>query len=304
MQAAEQEPGEGRMIIAHNGTCTMNCSVFEDIRIAKAAGYDAIEIIGPKLDKALSLGYSMDLVRRHLDGFPVVGVAFIPDIERQAKAEYDALIREAKIRFDQARQLGAKYVEIVVGPVGPGLGVEGGYQGLVGRPLDEVIELTARNLRALADLAGESDLSLYLESLAWAPLSRVADLVRVVEVAGRPNLGLVIDFWHYWAAGGSAADIAKIDPRMIFGVHFCDSLARPPAGTQILHNLREVWTGGGYIPLQEWIDAIVSTGYSGWWSAEMFAPQFAERDPLLVARLLNDTLRIMLDSAVPFGTRP
>jgi sugar phosphate isomerase/epimerase len=292
------------MKIAHNGTCTMNCSIFEDIRIAKEAGFDAIEIIGPKLDRALSIGYSLDLVERELDGFPVVGVSFIPDIDRHESTAYKALLGEAKIRFEQARRFGADSVEVVVGPVGPGLGGVGGYPGLVGRPMDEVIEITAKNLRALADVAGDNDIKLYLEPLAWAPLSRLEDLLHVVEVTERENVGLVIDFWHLWIIGTEADAIAALDPRRIFGVHFCDSLARPSKGTPILHNLREVWTGGGHVPLQDWVDALVSTGYSGWWSTEMFAPQFAERDPRRTARLLQETLRIMIDAAVPFGSRP
>ena len=140
-------------------------------------------------------------------------------------------MEEAKIRFAQARQLGANRVEVVVGPVGPGLGDTGGYRGLMGRPIDEVIERTAKNLRVLADLAGEDDLKLYLEPLAWAPLSKLTDLVKTVDATERENVGLVIDFWHFWVVGIEAEEIARLDPRYIFGVHFCDSLARPPKGT-------------------------------------------------------------------------
>ena len=114
----------------------------------------------------------MDLVRRELDGFPVVAISFIPDIDRQEPHQFKAMMGEAKTRFDQARALGAGYVEVVVGPVGPGLGGVGGYAGLTGRPIDEVIELTARNLRALADVAGESGLKLYLEPLAYGNRNR------------------------------------------------------------------------------------------------------------------------------------
>ena len=36
----------------------------------------------------------------------------------------------------------------------------------------------------------------------------------------------------------------------------------------------------------------------------MFALQFAERNPERTARLLQETLRLMLEATVPFGTRP
>ena len=125
-----------------------------------------------------------------------------------------------------------------------------------------------------------------------------------MDATERENVGLVIDFWHLWVIGTEADEIARLDPRYVFGVHFCDSLARPPKGTPIMHNLREVWTGGGHVPLQDWIDALVTAGYDGWWSTEMFAPQFSERNPERTARLLQETLRLMLEATVPFGTRP
>src|SRR5579871_5559376 len=177
------------MLIAHNGTCTMNCSLLEDIRVAKQAGFDAIEIIGPKLDKAISLGYSIEFVKRQLDGFPVVALGYILDIERQSPEEHAALIREADKRLAQAHELGAEYVEIVTGPLGPGLGQTGGYQGLVGRSIDEVVELTAKNVAVLADMAAERNIRLYLESLAWTPLGRLHDSLRMIDLVGRENVG-------------------------------------------------------------------------------------------------------------------
>ena len=52
------------------------------------------------------------------------------------------------------------------------------------------------------------------------------------------------------------------------------------------------------------MDGVKHGNKTGWWSTEMFAPQFAERDPRLTARLLQETTRLMVESAVPFGTRP
>lgn len=291
-------------MIIHNGTCTMNSALLHDVRIAKESGYDGIEILAPKLDRLTAQGYSIDLVRRALDGFPAKALGYVLDIERQEPAEYKALLDEARLRIDQAASLGAEFLEVVTGPLGPGLGDHSGYRGLLGRSRDEITELSAKNLRVLCDMAGERGLRLYLEPLAWASLSRLDQCLEVIGLTGRENLGMVIDFWHLWINGTEASDIAKLDRRLINGVHVCDSLPRFPPGAPVLHNRREVWTGGGHIPLQDWIDAINGTGYDGWYSAEMFAPQFVERDPFMIARVLRENLQIMLDAAVPFGSRP
>ena len=59
------------MTIVHNGTCTQNCDVLTDIRIAKEAGYDGIEIIGEKLYRHLDRGFDIETVQKALDGFGV-----------------------------------------------------------------------------------------------------------------------------------------------------------------------------------------------------------------------------------------
>ena len=76
------------------------------------------------------------------------------------------------------------------------------------------------------------------------------------------------------------------------GVHFCDSL--PLTGETPTHELREVWPGGGHIPLQEWVDAVLATGFDGWWSGELHSPKHWELDPWDTARCFRDTLRYML----------
>lgn len=291
-------------IIIHNGTCTANTPLLDDIRIARETGYDGIEIIGPKLDLLLGSGGTLDEVRRALDGFPAKALGFVLDIERQEPAEYRALIEETRMRIQQTVALGAEYLELVTGPLGPGLGITGGYSGLVGKSRDEVTELSAKNLRVICDMAGEHGLRLYLEPLAWASLCRLDQCLEVIDLTGRANLGMVIDFWHLWINGTEARDIAKLDKRYINGVHACDSLPRFAPGAQVLHNRREVWTGGGQIPLQDWIDALKTIGYDGWYSAEMFAPQFARFDPAKVSRMLREHLQMLLDDAVPYGTRP
>ena len=48
------------MIIAHNGTCTQNCDVLTDIRIAKETGYGGIEMIGEKLYRHLDQGSGIE----------------------------------------------------------------------------------------------------------------------------------------------------------------------------------------------------------------------------------------------------
>ena len=281
------------MIIALNGTCTMYCNLLTDIRIAREAGYGGIEIIGSKLTRYLEQGYSVESVKHRLNCLPAVAVGYIQDIERQEPEEYESLLERCDHLCSLASQLGIPQVQLLTGPLGPGLGITGGYQGLGDRQWPEVRKLTAKNLRGLAAIGRKHRVGFYLEPLAWATLHSLEQTLELLDEAACDNVGMVIDFWHQWTTGTTPEKLAKLDPKIIVGVHFCDSLP-VPHGQPIVHDLREVWTGGGQIPLQAWVDAILSTKFDGWWSCELFCKKHWERDPWETGRLLREMLQRLL----------
>lgn len=279
------------MIIAHNGTCTMYCNLLTDIQIAKETGHEGIEIIGSKLYRYLDEGFSVESLLPHLENLKPVGLGYVQDIERQEPDEYASLLQECEKMCRLAQRLGCPMVQLLTGPLDLGLGVQGPYKGLVGMPWPEVRRLTAKNLAALADIGARYDLQLYLEPLSWAPLHTLDQALEVIDAAERDNVGLLIDFWHQWTSGTTPDDIAKLDKRLILGVQVCDSLK--PTG-QPTHSLREVWTGGGHIPLKEWVDAVLATGFDGWWTCELFSPKHWELDPWETASKLKDLLTTLI----------
>jgi sugar phosphate isomerase/epimerase len=282
------------MLIAHNGTCTMYCNLLTDIRIARETGYDGIEIIGSKLKRYLDQGYTVEDLLPHLRGLQPVSLGYVQDIERQEPDEYQALLRECEEMCGLAQSLGIPQVQILTGPIGPGVGEFGGYQGLMGRDWPEVRDLTARNLAVISQIGRQHGVSFYLEMLSWTPVHTLKHGCEVIDCAGADNVGVVIDFWHLWTSGITPDEVARLDKRYIAGVHFCDSLPAPPGSTVVSHDLRHVWTGSGHIPLKEWVDAVVATGYDGWWACELFSPKHWELDPWQTARRLRELLEYTL----------
>ena len=294
LHTAGEKGGGYIVIIAHNGTCTMHCNLATDIRIARETGYQGIEIIGSKLYRHLNEGHTIESVRERLAGFPVVALGFVPDIERQAPEEYEALLQECERMCSAAEQLDCDTVQILTGPLGPGLGDFDGYMGLTGKEWKEVRDLTAKNLKVLADIGKKHKVRFYLESLSWAPIHTLDQTLELIDAAGKDNVGLVVDFWHMWTSGVRPEDLAKVDKNLIYGAHYCDSLPVPAGMETISHDLRHIWSGGGQIPLKEWVDAVCSTGYDGWWACELFSPKHWELDPWEVAGLLRRQLEILL----------
>ncbi|MBI2842027.1 MAG: sugar phosphate isomerase/epimerase [Armatimonadetes bacterium] len=275
------------MQIVHNGTCTHYCNLLTDIKIAKETGYDGIEIIGSKLYRYLDQGHKLEDLPPLLEDLPAVAIGYVQDIERQEPSEYDALLRETEKMCSCAEKLGIPMVQLLTGPIGPGIGEEGGYRGLIGRPWPEVRDLTAKNLKVLADIAKGHNVTLYLEPLCWAPLCSLKQGLEVIDAVGKDNVLMLLDFYHLWNAGATPDDVANLDKSIIAGVQFCDSV--PPKG-RITHDLRHVWTGAGSIPLKEWADAVVSAGFDGWWTCELFSPVHWELDPWETAYNLRQML--------------
>jgi len=267
-----------------------------DLDIARETGFDGLEASGPKIRAFLDAGFSEQDLKRILDGMDVPGVGFLADIERQDSGRVD-LMREAADLFALATAAGAKAVQVITGPLSlAGLAPlsaasgPGPYRGLIDHPLDSQIDLTAANLRALAGLAAEHGLLLYLEALSWTPLNTIDRQLRTVEKADCDNLRLLIDFWHCYTAGDTPDRVSRIDKDLIYGVHICDSL-RFAGGIPDESVLRDVPTGSGVLNLREWVDAVKSTGYEGWWSCELFCRRQHQENSYDVARQLKTLMQ-------------
>ena len=109
-------------------------------------------------------------------------------------------------------------------------------------------------------------------------MNSLSKSLEVIEAAGRDNVGMVIDFWHLWAGGGtSPEDVSKLDKSMIYGVHICDGV-KPKNNNWDEAVLRGYLVGEGDINVEEWVKAVISTGFDGVWSAELYSPKHWEND--------------------------
>ena len=69
------------MKLSMNVTSTFFGNVVNDIKIAKEAGFNGIELQNPKMDRYLAAGFSPESVVPMLDGIDVS--AFVPDYEAE-----------------------------------------------------------------------------------------------------------------------------------------------------------------------------------------------------------------------------
>ena len=278
------------MLIALHSLATMHCNLLTGIQIARETGYAGIELSGAKLKRYLAQGFTMDSLRPLLKDVPPVGMAYVQDIERQEPGEYAALLEECEAVCSLAEELGCAMVQILTGPLDP----NGSYKGLAGMPWPEMRRLTAKNLRALAGIGARHTVKFYLEGLTFTPLHKLGRQLELLDETAEDNVGLVLDFYHLWDSGTKPEEIAQIRKERIFCIDFCDSLDGFGERGEVGQRGRDVWTGGGRIPLKEWVDAVRATGFDGVWRCELLSPKYWELDPWKTARDLKSFLEYML----------
>ncbi|GAA4195240.1 sugar phosphate isomerase/epimerase [Microbacterium oryzae] len=290
--------------LSMNVTTTFYGNVVNDIAVAKAAGYGGIELQSPKLYRYLDAGYAVETLPPLLEGLEVTGIGAVLDLERQGDARADFLA-EVERMADIAVVVGAPILQLCTGPVdwevvkdfraGRLSADDLRYRGTLGLSESDALDAAATNVREAADIVADRGLDLYLEPLAWSNLSRHRHSLEIIERAGRDNVGIALDTWHYWTTGDTLEEVAATPKELIKAAHISDGLGldrERDVPDQSVH--RNVMIGGGAIPLQEWIDAIKSTGYDGWWVSEMFSDKANEHDFLEVATTIRGLLHILV----------
>ncbi len=285
------------MKLSMNSTVAFHGTTLRDVQVARAAGYDGVELQTPKLFRYLDAGRTAEDLLPALDGFPVSGVGAIQE------APDDEFVADASRLAAFAEAVRAPFVQMCTGPVDPEVVKDHAagrlrpddprFRAGVGRE-SEAVSDTARRVGIAAEIAADHGVGIYLEPLGWSPVNRVDQALEILERVDRPNVRLCVDFWHFWVSGDTPDDVAKLPGDLIAGVHVCDGLPVAPGDVPDQVGSRNVWIGGGSIPLQEWIDACRSTGYDGWYCPEIFSRKVAEQDDVEVARTLRGSLQMLL----------
>jgi sugar phosphate isomerase/epimerase len=257
------------MILTMHGLTTMHCNIVTDIRLARETGHDGLEIGAEKLLRYLDSGLraeDLTAIFARYDIRPIC-INALTHIEQIEDMERKELMAAAERLSAVAEIISCPTIQLV------------SLCGFEGRPLEEVLELTALNLAEIADIGKRHGVRFQLEPVAWAPIHSLSHALTLIERADRDNVGIVVDFWHLWAGGEtSPAEVARLDPSIIYEVHFCDGKRIPKDRLWTEGALRGYLPGDGDIPIRAWTAAVKKTGFDGSWAVELFSPQHWEWD--------------------------
>lgn len=98
------------------------------------------------------------------------------------------------------------------------------------------------------------------------------EALRLAEASG-PQIGVVLDAWHWYHSGGTVADIRAAKPERIVHIHVSDAKPMPPE--DVLDNMRH-FPGEGVIDLVGFFQALEAIGFQGGISPETIGPRVPE----------------------------
>lgn len=250
-------------------------NLMTDIRLASEAGFGAMEVAATKVWDYLASGRPLSDVTERLKQYniQIISINDIANVERTDDDAVRETLAETEKLSAVAQQLGCDCIQLV-----PLLALEG-------RPEDEVIELTAKNIARICDIGAKYGVRFQLEPVSWSPINSLRLTQKLIRAVGRDNFGTVIDFFHLFVGGGTTPDdVRHFDPSRIYHIHFCD--CRLPKEGEVFDEtiLRGMYAGEGEVPIEEWVQAVKDTGYDGWWSYELISAHRWEEDVRDVAQ--------------------
>ena len=274
--------GEVNMKSAYHGICTSYGNILTDVHLAHEAGYDAMEFLAQKLMRYLENGGTTKALRSEAERCgiqPAIVNAFVKIAQWQPD-QRPQMLEEAERYTRIAVELGCSTVMILP------------LFELNDAPYNQAMEVLTNNIGAISEIGRRYGIRYQIELVAYTPLRTLEQGLQIIRDVGNGNLGLVIDFWHLHAAGiNTPADVARMDKDLIYDVHFCDG--RQP-------HLGEAWTeeilrayrpGEGEVDVRAWTDAVLATGYDGYWAPELIHPALWEMDAQAGAKLYLENMR-------------
>ncbi len=194
----------------------------------------------------LDAGPAGQIRAAHAAGFKAVGLRLNPLLASDPTIAGDSAA-ESQVRA-LMRETGMELLEVGVFPIKPDLDVDGlrpvlalsaelGGRFIVCPVEDHDAARRLATFRALCDLCAPLGLVALIEFNPYSACRSLSDARAMALAAQRANAALVIDLLHLSRSGGTAADLAGVEPELLRLVHYCDA-APMPEGERTMDELR------------------------------------------------------------------
>jgi sugar phosphate isomerase/epimerase len=164
----------------------------------------------------------------------------------------------------------------------------------VGTP-QEAIE----NLKRGADICGKYGLALAIEfNSQHAVINSIAALREILNGAGRPNAGMLLDAYHLERSGAGGRGLTDVAPGEMIALQYSDA-PEAPVTPGVKRPTDRLPPGQGVVRWNEVLGLLQEKGFDGHLSYEAPNPALWERSPFEVAREGVEAMRALIAKARP-----
>jgi len=165
------------------------------------------------------------------------------------------------------------------------------------RPYEENFEYVADRLERPAEILAEHGIDLGLEFLGPATLREghayefvhTADGMLELCAAVGDTVGLLLDSWHWYTAGGDLDVLRSLEREDVVDVHVNDAPSGIPVDEQI-DSERRMPGATGVIDIEPFLQHLDAIGYDGPVMVEPFSDDIAALEPAAAAERTADSL--------------
>ena len=260
------------MILSFHGATTMSSNLETDVRISRQAGFDALEVWYPKVEKYLT-SHSVEDLKALFSENKIKPVALDAlEFVGFRGEEYVSIQTRCREMCEIAFAIGCPTIAVVPSP-NPNRQIT----------WPEIVQEYVTVLLDLSDIAAPYGIKLAFEFLGfgWCSVRTPRAAREIVQKVGRENVGMVIDTAHFYAGGGLMRELEALQGDKIFALHLDDCEDTPK---EAITDGTRLFPGKGVVPLVEICNILKNIGYDGHCSIELFRPEYWEQDPLLVAQ--------------------
>jgi len=271
------------------------CGFEESFRVTAEAGFGAIGLRYDRMEEYLAQGHSIGDVKRlaRSSGLAFAEAAFLaewqfhnglPLICKRSRAggedETDVELRRRLTRFfEHCEELECANVTAV-----PALWETGD------------LAVAAEEFGALCDQARPYGVRLCLEFMGIAPQVATLEAAQgVAAAAARGNGGVLIDTFLFHQGASTLAQAESVPMEMVFNVQLADAKPFPPEQLNMLED--RLYPGTGSAPVSQLVSILSRRGYRGWWTVELFNPEYSAADPNVTAKAAYVSTMSVLNEA-------
>jgi 4-hydroxyphenylpyruvate dioxygenase len=260
-------------------TVSLSGTLGEKLEAIAAAKFDAVEIF--ENDLVTFSGTPADVRNACGElGLDIVTLQPFRDFEGMPDGQRERVFARAERKFDVMQELGCDLLMICSNVAPESLGG---------------IERAAADLRELGERAAKRGMRITFEALAWGRhINDYRDAWEAVRRADHPAVGLVLDSFHILARNTDLSAIRAIPGDRIFLVQLADAPLLQMDYLSWSRHFRN-FPGQGDLPVSDFMKSLLTTGYDGALSLEIFNDQFRAGSARSVAVDGHRSLRFMLD---------